>query len=204
MKCLPTHFDAAYARRRFSPRRFERCSAWWSQISGLWPGKVRQLAAVPRLELIYLPHYLVTFTLEQTAPARQAGVMVGAHEPTVTLWDLTHTEWQTTVSDVEFPPTITTRQAMDYAQRLVSSSLRRLAPAARSVPALDLATIETIAYPYWAFYYERWAGKYDVRLLDAVSGRPAGARIKVALLAALAARRDLAARTNQFSLETAQ
>ncbi len=43
-----------------------------------------------------------------------------------------------------------------------------------------------VRYPFWACFLVDRRGRYDVRLLDAVGGRPAGAKIKRALLAGLA------------------
>ena len=42
--------------------------------------------------------------------------------------------------------------------------------------------IEKIHYPYWVYYYERRAGKIDIRVLDATTGALAGHQIKSSIL----------------------
>lgn len=205
MKCLPVRFDEAAARHQLARRRLVRLRRLFARGSSKTE-TLRKSAPNALLdefvEITYLPHYLVNFSLLTSAAPRRAAVLVGAHEPTTSLWDVTQTEWSDTEGSSEFPPAVDPQRACELAGRLASSTLRRLTPGARNPLSLIFESIELIGYPYWAYYFHRRVGLFDVRLLDAVSGRPAGARLKVALLTALAARRDALAGATRIPLET--
>lgn len=203
MKLLPVNIDEALARDRLTRRSLARLRALISRAPAVFSRNDRFVETVHRFELVYLPQYLVTFELKDASTTRPAAVLVGAHEPTATLWDVTHTDWVETTEELEFPPSVDPQHAKQLARRQVNASLRRLMPGAREWPSLDCATIELVGYPYWTFYFHRRARLFDVRLLDAVTGRPAGARLKVALLTALAARRDALGGRARLPLETA-
>ncbi|MBX3415864.1 MAG: hypothetical protein KF708_24490 [Pirellulales bacterium] len=160
-------------------------------------------AAMARLELVSLPYYLVEFAVDLEQHSLKLSALVGGHEPIVELHDLAGIEWEPVPLGEQFAPRLDVVEAEELARRQARAFCASRRRWRGKGHRLELVRSETIAYPYWAFYYERWAGKYDVRLLDAVSGRPAGSRVKVALLAALSARRDLVARGNHLFLETA-
>ncbi len=203
MKLLPVNIDESLARDRLTRRSFARLRSLISRAATtVIAPNAQSVKTAHRFELVYLPQYLVTFELKDATTTRLAAVLVGAHEPTATLWDVTHTDWVETTEELEFPPSVDPQLAKQLARRQVNASLRRLMPGAREWPTLDCATIELVGYPYWTYYFHRRARLFDVRLLDAVSGRPAGARLKVALLTALAARRDALGGRARFPLET--
>ena len=74
--------------------------------------------------------------------------------------------------------------------------LRRCLTARRSTGAwhLSLCDCQPWYYPFWIGYFDRRHGKLDVGLLDAVTGKRMGARVKRAFLTALRAAETASAR----------
>lgn len=173
----------AIVRRDFASSRlgrkgvFRRC---WQVLRRIIPGTCSPLG-VAHLELIHLPSYLVR------ALGRRGGasIMIDGYEGHAGAVDLTGVEWDE--QPLLFQPSLSAQQALQAAARfrLAGPSTVFRNPAPKIDPEVEL-----VGYPYWAYYYERQAGKLDVRLLDAISGNLVGARVKVALLAALASRKQ--------------
>lgn len=159
--------------RRFGPRR--------ALVSRLVS---RQRCA--KLELVWMPFFLVTLELlegegEEVAPVevlvdgRAGGASRLAGE----------VAWLPS-APLLAGPALSEDEAERRARALLRRGLqlgRRRAP--RSV-AIGDRRIELVAYPFWMQVFERRRGRYDIRLVDAVGGRRAGAETKRAVLSALA------------------
>jgi len=69
---------------------------------------------------------------------------------------------------------------------LVTFILRRRSQSGKPVPGETLS-IEALRWPYWVVYHRRRSEQLDMALLDAATGRPAGVKIKLAVLDAFRA-----------------
>ena len=87
--------------------------------------------------------------------------------------------------DVEhFSPTLDEAGAVEAARSgLITAVLR--SPGWSAKPRVgSLRSVELLQYPFWVYYFERRRGLLDAKLLDAVTGRPTGGKVKDAMMAA--------------------
>jgi hypothetical protein len=147
----------------------------------------RAKGRVPYLELVWLPHYLVTFQAVIKDRVRRVEVIVGANEPTAAVIDLEVAKWETHADRERFPATISEDDALVAARRAVLEVLLRSPGLGRKPEVSEMGSIELVQYPLWVYYVARRRDILDVKILDAVTGRPTGTKAKLALLGALAA-----------------
>lgn len=165
----------------------------WRRLHARWYGAARKcwryLVSSPRaghgptehLELVELALYLVTFQFA----VRSVSVLVDGFEGHAALADLRRVRWGEQRGALEFSPRVSATEAIEAAREVLNRA--RSAPRARPIgDEVAEPTVEIIAHPYWAYYFERLSGKLDAKLLDAATGKLAGPRIKAALLRALA------------------
>lgn len=182
MRRLHATVDAETARQRLERARFPWLLAWLPR---------RRPPRPSHLELVGLPHWLVTFAIHGDTKKATVAALIGGHEATFALLEPDEYVWDEADDDAEqFEPALPRDEAIELARRgLLRVMLGRSDWGPR--PELgELRSIERIDYPFWAYYFARRGGMLDVRLLDAVRGSPAGPKAKVALLAALAGKRS--------------
>lgn len=161
MRALPPVCSRDAARRRLGG---------WSERWRAW----RRAAPVAKLELVYLPEWAV-LVCGLRRRRRRRGWLVGngAAGSLLALGGEPH--WQCIapeeVLDVETAP--------QSVARLINRQLR-LSRVARGAWVMHPA-----AHPYWVYYVPRSGDRLDVRLLDAVTGRPVATGLKLAFLDAL-------------------
>lgn len=156
---------------------------------------------LPFLELVWLPSHLLTFPAVVSERSVQA--LVGGFDRSCTIADVRTVRWEGTEREEMAPaqesgrevftPSVDTDTAHELATRELTRVLARR-PGFRGGAVPTAESSELVQYPYWVYYYGRrsplgGAQRIDVRLLDAVSGQPTGAKIKIALLAALSSQR---------------
>ena len=147
----------------------------------------RNRGSVPFLELIWLPCYVVVFEAVVKGQVRGASVLVGGHEPMSSVMDLAAASWETRDVSESFPASVSEEDAARIARRAVFELRLRSRGWGREPNISERSGIELIQYPYWVYYFARHRAILDVKILDAMTGRPAGAKAKLALLGALAA-----------------
>lgn len=145
-----------------------------------------------QVELLWMPFFLVTLELGEGDERAALHVLVdGRSGHAVRLEG--EVAWQPTVPLLAVP-LLGETEALQRARTLLRRGLllRRGRSPVPLAPAGQRA--ELVAYPFWMQVFERRAGRFDVRLLDAVGGRRAGADTRRAVLSALAeeSRRELA------------
>ena len=153
---------------------------------------------LPFLELVWLPSHLLTFPAVVSERSVQA--LVGGFDRSCTIADVRSVRWEEAVSAQErrrdvFTPSVDADTAHELARRELTRVLARR-PGFRGGAVPTAESSELVQYPYWVYYYGRCsplggAQRIDARLLDAVSGQPTGAKIKIALLAALSSQRSV-------------
>jgi hypothetical protein len=151
---------------------------------------------LPKLELIWLPHYRVSLQAAESSPevdgsSRQARpsveILVDGFDRRATPFLLTNVNWLSNIEQVPYEPNVTAQDAIALAhQALLDVGLLR-SPWAQGVTTWETLHVDVIHYPFWVYYY-RVRHRIDIRLLDALTGKPTGPGGKISLLSALASR----------------
>lgn len=149
------------------------------------PGPRRRsaLAAseLPHLELVGLPYYRVDVEASGWGGERRATYLVDAVSGGAAQLVGDH-EWHEGPIGISLESRLGPHEAEAETRALFERGAL-LAKWAR-LRLLAVGTPGLVAYPYWVGYYERREGLLDVRVLDALSGRPAGAAVRRSLLEA--------------------
>lgn len=147
---------------------------------------------LPYLELVWLPHYVLTFEAILRGQSHALNMVVGGHEPTTRIIDLSAAEWESARDREWFPPSIPEDEAVPIARRAVLAWMLRSPGWGRKPELSEAKGVELVQCPYWAYYFARRGNMLDVNLLDATTGRPGGTKTKLSLLKALAAAKETA------------
>jgi len=135
-----------------------------------------------------MPKYLVRFSASGASSpelkGRELEFLVWGPDATVTPCTLLGTLGADYVSADGMAPTVSAETALSRARAALTTLLARRGARSQELLSALRVTVEPIQYPYWVYYYERRRGQIDVRLLDALTGRPTGGKVKTALLAA--------------------
>ena len=195
MKFVQPVVDEATARHRLERQRFKllrRCVGRCLHLA-LLPIYLTDRSArreplrraLPYVEIVWLPSYRVTIETVAKKTVRPVDTLVGGHDGQFALVDLANLTIEHRTDRGHFPPTLDRQQAVDVARSgLVSAILRSAGWGAK--PSIGQThDVELLQYPFWAYYFERSTGLLDVKLLDAVTGKIAGSKVKASLLAAL-------------------
>jgi len=176
-------------------RRLAR-RGWWSILA--------RAPRESRLELVYLPRYQIALApavasatesesrITADLPGSAAAVaFVGAYEGDVDIFDLAGVKYADREPDELFAPALSIDAALHAARLRVQRAALAVTRPRERLALAEPPRIELVYYPYWAYYFRRWAGMLDAALLDAVTGSRAGPQLKRALLAALASNRGV-------------
>lgn len=193
MQRIEPAVDEAAARQRLRPGRFSRLMG---SLLYRWDQFVRRQTKragtdvtpqatpdLPRLELIWMPAYRMTVAARVKGNDRTATVLVGGRDGTVRVVDGRTLELQPHDGDV-FPATVNASRATEAAQTGLTNVVRSTPGMGVRPDVGDTSGIAPVAYPYWVETYERRPGRLDIRVLDAVTGQPAGPRVKIAIVEA--------------------
>lgn len=145
---------------------------------------------LPRLSLIWLPYYLLSFPTLRGAHCGEVLLLASGFDGGTAFVDSRDLAWEEVPAREHFPPTVTAELATEAASRALLAARAQGSLWKSGKTEFDEPRTELVHYPYWAYYYEPRTGILDVSLLDAWSGQPTGARVKSALLAALAAKKN--------------
>ena len=121
-----------------------------------------------------------------------AAAFVGAYEAEVDIFDLAGVKYADREPDELFAPVLSVDEALHAARLRVQRAALAVTRPRERLALAKPPRIELVYYPYWAYYFRRWAGMLDAALLDAVTGSRAGPQLKRALLAALASNQGAA------------
>jgi hypothetical protein len=154
----------------------------------VFPWKRLSRNALPRLELIWMPHYL--FTVRAVGPDGDEGRIqfsLDAHAGVFMIVKLAGELDQGECTEQHFPPSMPREEAEILGRKqLTLALLRRRGHRDRPTPHETL-DCQLFYYPFWTYYYERMPGAIDIAVLDAVSGEKVGGRTKTAVLDAFTA-----------------
>jgi len=147
---------------------------------GRRPGLLRR-RSVGRLELLWMPYYLVTLQLGEERRVLRVLVDSRGGGATCLVGEVVWGEAPPTLG----APILSAVEAIASARALLRRGV--LVERRRRFASCEITQqqAELVAYPFWMEVFERLRRRYDIRLLDAVGGRRAGAETRRSVLAAL-------------------
>jgi len=135
-----------------------------------------------KLEVVWLPAYLVTIALERSIGPDRVTCSVEGFSGSFAIFEMPAAVRDGEPEGESFPPQISVTQAEEIAREgLVTTLLRRSGQARRVRPA-STQSIELLLWPYWVYYHRGRRGRMDIQLLDAATGSRPGLKIKLGLL----------------------
>ncbi|MCB9782761.1 MAG: hypothetical protein H6751_07330 [Candidatus Omnitrophica bacterium] len=178
----------------------------WKNLWGLFrvrsdPTKSPRL---PRTQLVWLPHYIVTVLVDSKIGPGEIDVSVEAHSGSFAIFEMhENLEEKDEVEGEVFDLKIGEKEAVEIGRReLLKTILRRRGQ--REKPAIvGSGKVDLFYYPFWIYYYERRRGLLDIQIYDAARGEKGGARTKVGILSGLIGS-DSEARASLEKFETEQ
>ena len=195
MKFLQPAVVDELAWRQLHRRRFDGICTLFRSSARLWRrngeavaravSPQRNLGELPYLELLWLPSYRIQFDAVRGDSSVFVEALVGGNERTFAVWDFSDARWVESAERHHFSATIDASEALLIARQGLLDSVLRRVRWGRKTRILPDGRIELVQYPYWVYYFERRADKLDFRMLDGITGRPAGSKVKIALLTAL-------------------
>jgi len=140
-----------------------------------------------KLELVWLPAYLVTIPLESRGKLNDVICSVDGLNQSFAIFQMESLIAEGGVAGESFPPKLDAADAERLARiALITTILRRRGRAGKPVPG-PTRSVEPLLWPYWVYYHPRRGGRMDIQLLDAATGDRPGHKIKLGLLEAFRA-----------------
>ena len=168
----------------------ERLNRGWGARLGRWRAMVGRALGngeLPRLELIWMPSYLVTIRLESRQGESEVTCNVDGCSGSFAIFQMHESIRGGDVRGEDFAAAYDEAAAEKVArEELVKTILRRRSRAGKPIPK-ETVRIELLRYPYWVYYYRRRPRFIDIKVLDAATGRPVGNKIKLGILDAFKA-----------------
>lgn len=186
MRYVPAAVDAKDARARLLRR-------WKHRIGAAlrWP---RGRPEPDTLELVWLPVHLVGIALLRGGNAFTVTCWVDGLRGSFALVDMDESAREGEPEGDVFGPRVDADEAERIARAsLITVILRRRSKSGKPTPG-DTVSRELLRWPFWVYYHRRARGRIDIDVLDAVTGRPAGQKIKLGILDAF---RDADARAEE-------
>ncbi len=166
----------------------------WSNLWGLLRvlGRITHSSStapkkgLPRIQLVWLPHFIVTVKVVSSKGPGEIDVSVEGHSGSFAIFQM-HTNL-VECSQIEgevFPPRLREDEVVQTGRaELLKTILRQRGH--RDKPAIvGTGNIDLFYYPFWIYYYERRRGLIDILVFDAARGVKGGARTKVGILSGL-------------------
>ena len=140
---------------------------------------------VRKLERVWMPCFLHEFEVRSRKGTGTVTTLIDAWSGA---FSIVEKSWDATTDpprEETFPPRLTESEAVAIAEKQLLNAvvLQRARGGTRPVVEGIIRT-ELLHRPYWVLYYERWRGRLDIKVLDAVNGAIAGARTKDGILRA--------------------
>jgi hypothetical protein len=163
---------------------------WHAPHGGLTRSAYRSL--VPRkppqrVELVWLPAYLVTIELDLRSTKSDVVCSVEGLSGSFAIFQMTDSIVDGEPHGERFPARFSPDEAERLARlSLLNAILRRRGRAGKPVPG-PTRSVEPLLWPYWVYYHRRRDDRMDIELLDAATGGRPGHKIKLGLLEAFRA-----------------
>lgn len=175
------NFSREHARRFFNRPRF-------ANLWGLLKRRPRT-ERLPYIELVWLPYYLIEVNVTSRSGPGVIPVSVESHSGAFALCDvfdgMREGKPPTDPPGECLAPALDEETARAVALKELRETIMRRRSQEHKPLIQDIHAVSLFQYPYWLEYYERWRGKLDIRVFDAVSGTAGGAMTKTGILSAL-------------------
>jgi hypothetical protein len=179
VKHLRPAIDRIAALQHWNAPRTGLIRALWRKLSPPAPPK--------RVELVWLPAYLVTIELDLRGVRNDVTCSVEGLSGSFAIFQIHSSIEDGGPPGESFAPVIDALTAERTAREsLIKTILRRRGRAGKPVPR-GTKSVEPLLWPYWVYYHSRRGGRLDVQLLDAATGDRPGRKIKLGLLEAFRA-----------------
>lgn len=186
--CLPPRITGQEAARHFARPRLKNLYGLLSR-----PVRIAQTGApdtrvLPFVERFWMPAYAIC--LHAVSPQKEHTIWtsVDGCSGHFSLFERIEQLDTRDLQEAAFPPTLEEERAVELARKgLLQFILRQRGQFNK--PVIDrVEEIRLYHFPVWTCYYRRWK-RLDIKVLDAYTGKSAGARTRVAVLNALVAAR---------------
>jgi len=185
--CLPARIDGDWAARHFSRPRFVN-------LFGLLARPVRVATAgapaariPPFVERLWMPAYAVCLHAVSNQGDRCVWTSVEGVCGEFSLFDGSEELAFRELDEDQFPPGVSETRAAELARK----GLLKYVMSQRgqfNKPVVDaVEEIRLYYFPVWVLYYRRQGTFLDIKVLDGNTGKPGGAKTRVAVLNALVA-----------------
>jgi len=181
---LPARYDAEDAWRFFRRPR-------WRNLFGILElaGPAPPLApgALPRIERIWMPYYLIDFRVNSHKGPGIISVSLEAWSGSFALFERQDDLVEADVGEDHFDPGWTEEAAVAQARRdLLQSIMRRRGQ--QDKPIIEAAEqVSLFHYPFWIYYFLKRGRYIDIRIMDAYTGEAGGNQNKQGILNAMVA-----------------
>lgn len=184
MRYLRPHIEEADARDRFQKRRLPIFTRLVDALHGKSAPPELLAAPLPKLELVWIPHYLIDFRVQSSNAHETITAIVDGYIGAFALFRLHEGISEEDFPHKPIPPRMSGDDAVVLARKsLLTASMAQRGRRRKLLVQEHLAT-ELVQYPYWIYYFLRRA-VIDIAVMDAVIGDFQGPKIKAACLAAL-------------------
>ena len=137
-----------------------------------------------RVQLIWMPHYLIDLEIESVRGTAIQRVTLDAYCAVFALWNIEDPPAHGVPGGESFPPRMDVSTATAKAAVALTNTTLHMR-GQKGKPKVNRHTaIQLLYYPYWVCYTERRPGKYDIRIVDGAMGEQPGNQIKRAVLEA--------------------
>lgn len=195
MYCLPAHMNGDAAAGYFARPRLLNAFGLLTPSVGIAMAGVPSSRKPPFVERLWMPAYAVSVGTVSSKGEQRVWTSVEGISETFSLFDCVDDLAERVVEEDAFPPAIDEAAASDVARKGLLRYI--LGQRGQIDKPVVQAVLETRLYhfPIWVLYFHRYKKqRIDLKVLDAYSGKSAGAKMRIAVLDALIAARKRAHR----------
>lgn len=147
---------------------------------------------LPRLELVWLGHYIVPVKVTSRRGPGQIDVAVEGHSGAFSVFERHRNLVERDIEEEAFPPRLTEAEAAAIGRKELLKTIMRRRGQLGKPTITDTLPPSVFYYPFWVYYYERRKGLLDIRVLDALVHKKAGPKNRSGILSAFIGADDAA------------
>lgn len=185
---LPARYLRSEAESFFFSRVSHKVRMFTENLVDTFWGDDSEKKTTPYLEQLWMPWYVAEFITENRQGLGEVAVALDAWSGMIVLFDRKEALREGAPTEGDYLPSpFDEEKAMALARNgLFQVIMRRRGQLNK--PLIKTCKKITLFYmPYWVCYYKRFFNYLDIQVMDAYTGKSAGARIRHGLLNALVA-----------------
>lgn len=188
--CLPSLIGAEAAIQRFSERKLKNLYGLLARRIHVAEPNNPDSRTLPFIERLWLPAYAVCVHSQQRDKEIRTWTTVDGLAGYFAFLDNVNDLTERELTEDSFPPSVTREQAETSARRgLLQFVMRQRGQFNK--PVIDgIDEVRLYHFPVWVLYFHRLTKRLDIKALDAYTGKPGGAKMRVGVLDALIAARN--------------